>query len=802
MTQCVSEQLAEEQAYRISVRGIVQGVGFRPAVWRMATRLGLRGSVGNDGAGVNIVVCGTEAALEQFFTTLKQNPPRLARIDGISREAAPMVAPDSGFKILPSRGGEIRTGVAADAATCPECLREVLDPFSRRYRYPFTNCTQCGPRLSIVQAIPYDRATTTMRDFAMCRDCAAEYENSADRRFHAQPIACHACGPRVWLERSDGAKIAIDSLTTLDATDAVASLIKRGHIVAIKGLGGFQLACDATNEAAVSRLRRDKRRSRKPFALMARDVDVLARYAVASAAEIELLRSPQAPIVILPAGGARKLAASVAPGISTLGFMLPNTPLHHLMLRRLDTPIVLTSGNLSDEPQCIDNAQARECLHGIAEYFLMHDRPIARRVDDSVVRVVAGAPRILRRARGYAPTAITLPPGFKDAPAVLAMGAELKNTFCLLRDQQAVLSHHMGDLADARTLADYRASVAQYLELFDQHPKLVAIDVHPEYLSSKYGIELARDRGLPLEPIQHHHAHVAACLAEHGRPLDAAPVLGIVLDGLGLGGDGNLWGGEFLLADYRNFKRQGTFKPVPLLGGEQAMREPWRNTYAHILAEMGWNRFAMNFAELELFRFLSAKPRSLLDGMLARHVNSPLASSCGRLFDAVAAATGICRERLQYEAQAAIEFEALADPATLADDSPESAYPFAIPMHKALGIPYIEPLAMWQALLGDLLLGTKAGVISARFHKGLADVIARMAEKLAHGPSGQAEFDTIVLTGGVFQNRILFEHTSRLLAARGFHVLAPRAVPAHDGGLALGQATIAAARAAARAAKA
>ncbi|MBL8482498.1 MAG: carbamoyltransferase HypF [Rhodocyclaceae bacterium] len=800
MNHFASEHVVQETAIRIRVRGTVQGVGFRPAVWRLATDLDLRGWVANDGAGVSIVICGPEQAVEQFFMTLKLNPPRLARISEMVREPAALVTHGTGFRIMPSRHGKVDTGVAADAATCPDCLREVLDPFARRYRYPFTNCTQCGPRLSIVESIPYDRAATTMRGFAMCGDCAAEYQDAADRRFHAQPIACHSCGPHVWLERSDGAPIAIDSLTTLDAADAVATLIKRGHIVAIKGLGGFQFACDATNEAAVARLRRDKRRRRKPLALMLRDIGVVQRYAQPSAAELELLQSVQAPIVLLAAGGPAKVAASVAPGLNTLGCMLPNTPLHHLMMRRLDVPIVLTSGNLSDEPQCIDNDQARERLHGIAEYFLMHDRPIARRVDDSVVRVMAGQPRLLRRARGYAPAPLALPPGFADAPAVLAMGAELKNSFCLLRDAQAVMSHHMGDLADARTQADYRRNVQQYLELFEHQPKVVALDAHPEYLSSKYGLELARENGLPVESIQHHHAHIAACMAENGVAIDAAPVLGIVLDGLGLGGDGSLWGGEFMRADYCEHARLGTFKPVALLGGEQAVHEPWRNTYAHILAQMGWNRFAMNYGELDLFRFLAAKPRSLLDGMLARQVNSPLASSCGRLFDAAAAAAGICRERVHYEAQAAIEFEALADPATLADEGEESAYPFAIPVHKTLGIPYIEPLAMWQALLGDLLLGTPVGVISARFHKGLADVIARMADKLARGQAQGPDIDTVALAGGVFQNRLLFERVSQLLTERGYRVLTPREVPAHDGGLALGQAAIAAARAYARAA--
>lgn len=790
-----------ERAEFIRLRGQVQGVGFRPTVWRLAQRYSLRGWVTNDVEGVSIHVCGMTAGVEEFVRALSREAPPLARVDCIEREPAALLPQDEVFCIKAREASgphlQINTGVVPDAASCPECVKEVFDPFARRYRYPFTNCTHCGPRLSIIEAIPYDRAATTLRAFALCPACATEYHDPQDRRFHAQPIACHACGPRAWLERADGAAIALDTLTTLDAVDATCSLLQRGHIVAIKGLGGFQLACDATNETTVTRLRQLKRRESKPFALMAHDLDVIRRYCAVTEVEQALLRSPVGPVVIMNAEGSVQVAASVAPGVTTLGFMLPNTPLHHLMLRRMNRPIVLTSGNLSDEPQCIDNVEARARLGSIAEYFLMHDRDIARRVDDSLVRVVGGAPRVVRRARGYAPATIPLPPGFGKAPAVLAMGGELKNTFCLLREGQATLSHHMGDLENAATHADYTRSIEQYLQLFEHTPSIIAVDLHPEYLSGKLGRELAEQQSLALAEVQHHHAHIAACMAENGIALDAEPVIGVALDGLGYGADGadgTLWGGEFLLADYRVCKRLGTFKPVAMLGGEQAIHQPWRNTYTHLMTEMGWARFTINYAEVDLHSFLAAQPRRLLDGMLAGGVNSPLASSCGRLFDAAAAAAGVCREQAHYEGQAATEFEALVDERTLTEESDELAYPFAIPRLKTNNLPYVEPLAMWEALLGDLILGTPVPVIAARFHKGLAIVIARMVEKLSRHAGDEEPIMTVALSGGVFQNRVLFEQVVMRLEERGFRVLTHRQVPANDGGLALGQAIIAAAQ--------
>lgn len=785
----------DERAELVRVRGLVQGVGFRPTVWRLARQHRLRGWVGNDGAGVSIHVCGAVDDMDAFIAALGSGAPALARVDRIERESAASLPAQTGFRIVASQANGVRTGVASDAATCEACAEEILDPSARRFRYPFTNCTHCGPRLSIIKSIPYDRASTTMRAFPMCGDCAAEYADPADRRFHAQPIACPRCGPRAWLEHADGAPVAIAALTALDQVDAACTLLQRDHIVAIKGLGGFQLACDAGNEQAVARLRAGKHRERKPFALMARDLEVVRHYCAIDDAEATLLRSPAAPIVILDVAGPERVACNVAPGVATLGFMLPNTPLHHLLLRRMQRPIVLTSGNRSDEPQCIDNEEAKRQLSGMAEYFLLHDRDIARRVDDSVARVINGDACVSRRARGYAPTTLQLPAGFETAPAILAMGGELKNTFALLRDGQVIVSHHIGDLADARTGSDYQRSLEAYLQLFEHAPRIIAIDRHPEYLSSKFGLEFAQRASLTVTRVQHHHAHIAACLADNGVALDAEPVLGVALDGLGYGDDGSLWGGEFLLADYRVAQRLGTFKPVAMLGGEQAVRQPWRNTYAHLMATMGWAEFAMDFSGLELHRFLAGQPRALLDGMLRSGINCPVASSCGRLFDAAAAAVDVCRHHALYEGQAAIEFEALADRATLHDESPESAYPFAIRRLQSNGLPYVEPLPMWRALLGDSLRATPVPVISARFHKGLAMVIARMVEKLSGREDGRNLIHTVALSGGVFQSRILLEQVTMRLQALEFRVLSHRQLPANDSGLALGQASIVAAQA-------
>lgn len=776
------------------MRGLVQGVGFRPAVWRLARSLGLDGWVANNGDGVSIYAYGEAAAIEQFVRLLPGIAPRLARVDRVTRTTAPSpTARLAGFRIEASTTSPVRTGVGPDAATCPECRAESLDGSARRNGYPFTNCTHCGPRFSITAAVPYDRERTTMAPFAMCAECRREFEDPQDRRFHAQPIACPACGPRVALEHGSRRPPApLDA--TMDPIDAACSYIQRGWVVAVKGIGGFQLACDARNEESVRRLRAGKRRERKPFALLARDLEMIGRYCSPSPEEVALLDSAAGPIVIMAAGGPDTLAASVAPGVDTLGFMLASTPLHHLLMRRMDGPIVLTSGNLSDEPQAIANDEAKRRLDGVADAFLVHDREIVQRVDDSVARMMASRPCVLRRARGYAPASIPLPAGFERSPRILAFGGELKNTFCMLRDGQALLSHHIGDLEDAACYADYQRALERYHALFDFQAEVLAADRHPEYLSSKLARERAAREGLELLESQHHHAHLAACMADNGVPLDTPPIIGAALDGLGYGDDGLIWGGEFGRVDYRSFERRATFRPAAMLGGTRAIHEPWRSTYAHLVSSIGWERLIADHRALEICRLFEAKDRATLDAMMGRGLNSPLASSCGRLFDAVAAAVGICRERALYEGQAAIELEAAVDRCALLSQDPGSEYPFDTTRPASGGVLFIEPKPMWEALLEDLDASVAVGVIAARFHRGLARIVSRVIESL-RGPESDASARTVALSGGVFQNKLLLELVRQQLLARGFVVLTHGAVPPNDGGLALGQAVIAAARA-------
>ncbi|MDJ0745039.1 MAG: carbamoyltransferase HypF [Xenococcaceae cyanobacterium MO_167.B27] len=835
-----NSEIAEE----IRVTGTVQGVGFRPTVYRLAKANQLRGEVSNDGQGVLIIVVGDRATIDNFIEQLQQRKPPLARITEIIRRPYQEKRDFVDFTIIKSTNNEIRTEIAPDAATCPTCRAETFDPFSRWYRYPFTNCTHCGPRLSIIKQLPYDRPQTSMAEFVMCPNCQQDYDNPLNRRFHAQPTACHVCGPRAWLERADGKPVTSQMFSMLDDVDAVATLIQRGYIIAIKGLGGFHLACDGTNEEVVAKLRTLKKRPDKPLALMARDIEVIEQYCYMNQAEKELLQSPAAPIVLLKQKNS-PLAPSIAPGHNYLGFMLPYTPLHHLIFKRLNIPIVLTSGNLADEPQCINNEDAKKKLTGIADYFLFHNREIVNRVDDSVVRVLPNfsfgrkpctdtlSMQILRRARGYAPAPINLPAGFENIPPILAMGSELKNTFCLLRDGQAILSQHIGDLENLAAWESYRNTLNLYLGLLEHQPNAVAVDLHPEYLATKQGKELAAANSLPIYSIQHHHAHIAACMVENGLPLDTQPVLGIALDGLGYGEDGTFWGGEFLLADYRSYKRLGTFKPVAMLGGEQAIYQPWRSTYAHLQSAFAEDRtspqpspppsippnpplspllggkteeeffyigedrgitFLHWRGSLDLFEFLRQKPLKLLDQMAEKGINSPLASSCGRLFDAVAAAIGICRESCSYEGQAAIALEALAEQWILNHPEEIAVYSFAVENKEVQGesnLLYLEPRPMWEELLADLQEGISKPAMAAKFHRGLARAIAVMVEKIRSNYT-EASISQVALTGGVFQNQILLLEVSNLLQEMGITVLTHSQVPPNDGGLSLGQVALAA----------
>ncbi|MCU7843150.1 MAG: carbamoyltransferase HypF [Candidatus Thiodiazotropha sp. (ex Monitilora ramsayi)] len=767
-------------AERIRVRGLVQGVGFRPTVWRLARESGLNGEVWNDSQGVEIHISGSPGQIDTFCRRLTEEPPPLSRIDAIERSRVEEFPDTAEFLIRESRSGDIRTGVVPDAAICPACRNEIDDRENRRFGYPFTNCTHCGPRLSIIERIPYDRCNTSMRHFPMCPACRSEYEDPADRRFHAQPNACPVCGPRVWLVDSSGEMLS-DPMSVENPIIEASHMLAAGRILAIKGIGGFHLACDATNAEAVSRLRERKGRYHKPFALMARELSVIRRYCRVSDQEAALLSSSAAPIVLLQRAEHEPLPESVAPAQTSLGFMLPYTPLHHLLLKQWDRPLVMTSGNRIEEPQCIDNQEAAKRLHPLADGLLLNDREIINRVDDSVVRFMGGQPRLLRRARGYAPAPIPLPEGFDHTMSVLALGGELKNTFCLINRGEAILSQHLGDLENLISYQDYLKNLHLYADLYQHRPSCLVSDLHPNYRSTHRAKELAGEEDLPLIQVQHHHAHIASVMAENGWPMSGGKVLGISLDGSGYGGDGTIWGGEILLADYLDFQRLGSLTPIALPGGTQAIRQPWRNAFSHLHSAFGWENVRERWGELEAVQWLDKQPVETLIRMIEGGLNSPLSSSCGRLFDGVAGILGICRESISYEGQAAIELEAAAVAGRLDD---MRGYPLRVDRQ---GEEWrMDPAPLWQAILEDLLSGQTREVIAWRFHLGLASTISQTAIHLAE----RSDIGTIALSGGVFQNKTLFELVQDQLAESGLCVLTHQTIPANDGGLSLGQAVI------------
>lgn len=789
------KQDAPVSGLTIRVRGRVQGVGFRPHVWCIARELGLWGFVLNDGEGVLIHAGGEAARLDEFMRRVRHEKPPLAEISSMEAVDAP-VPQHTGFIIAESGQGAANTEIAPDASCCDACRQEVLDPFSRRYRYAFATCTNCGPRLTVVTGLPYDRPNTTLTSFTLCADCQAEYDNPADRRFHAQTIACYVCGPKAALVRFDGKAVSYEQHSMLDDVDAAMSVIQKGEILAIKAIGGYQLACDATRADAVDSLRARKKRDAKPFALMMRDMDVVRLHCKVSPEEEEALTGSDTPIVLLERRDDCALPDAIAPGLRTLGVMLPSTPMHHLMFRRMTRPVVMTSGNISNDPQIIDDDQAKRLLAPIADYALVHNRPIANRIDDSVVRVISGRARAFRRGRGQAPSVFPLPAGFADSPDVTAYGGDVKSAFGLLKGGELVLSQHQGDLASPLVEDEFSHSLALYGNIYQHRARVLACDAHQGYHSTKLALKDAKASGLPTIAVQHHHAHAASCMLENGRPLAAPQILAIAIDGSGAGTDGTVWGGEFLLCDYERSERLATFKPVALPGGDAAVREPWRNLMAHLLSEMGWAAFSLNFSDLEIYSKLSAKPVQQIEHMIKKQVNSPLASSCGRLFDAVAAALGLCFEGQDHEGDAASRLESIVCTKTLHEEDDMLAYPFTIPKLGGQGIPYIEPLAVWNAILGDLVLNTPAGVIAARFHKGLAKAMSGMAVKLCRRDSEEgARFTTVALTGGCFQNKVLAEETERRLLLEEFDVITHSRIPANDGGLAAGQAVIAAAHA-------
>jgi hydrogenase maturation protein HypF len=727
---------------RARVEGTVQGVGFRPYVYRLAGELGCSGHVFNDARGVVVEVEAGAAEVERFLARLPAEAPPLARVERVLTEPVPATG-SSEFTIVESpAGGEPSALVSPDTATCAECLEELFDPADRRYRYPFVNCTNCGPRFTIVRGVPYDRPLTTMAGFRMCAACQAEYDDPADRRFHAQPNACPVCGPRVRLLGTDAD----------DAALAAAEALRGGAILAVKGIGGYHLACRADDERAVAALRGRKHREDKPFALMAPNL-VAARALVELGTEEEtLLVARERPIVLARRRPDAPVASAVAPRSPDLGVMLPYSPLHHLLLADVGMALVLTSGNVSDEPIAYRDEDAVQRLAGIADGFLVHDRPIQTRTDDSVVRTVAGRPLMLRRSRGYVPAGIDLPVAAQRH--VLACGAELKNTFCLAKGTRAWVGHHIGDLSNYETLRSFTEGIEHFERLFAVAPEVVAHDLHPDYLSTRFALER---EGVDLIGVQHHHAHLAACLAEHGATGRAA---GAIYDGTGYGTDGTVWGGELLRGDLESFERVGTLHPVRLPGGEAAIRQPWRMACAWLVAA-------------------DAVPPATLrsrDGWeqvteLARTgVASPITTSVGRLFDAVAALCGV-RHEVNYEGQAAIELEAACEP------HEEGAYPLGSDL---------DARELIGAVVTDVEHGVEVGVVAARFHNALAAATAEACSRTGEG--------TVVLAGGVFANRRLLERTRALLERGGLRVLVPERLPPGDGGISYGQAAVAAAR--------
>jgi hydrogenase maturation protein HypF len=727
-------ETASVERVRLRVRGVVQGVGFRPFVYRLAHRHGVAGFVLNDADGVVVEAEGAPVDLALFVEAIGAEAPPLAHVTGIESTPRPP-SHEHGFTIVLSRdgGAERTTLVSPDAATCDDCLRELFDPADRRYRYPFVNCTNCGPRFTIVTSVPYDRQRTTMAGFPLCDACRREYEDPADRRFHAEPIACPTCGPSLTLPLEEAVRMLLD-----------------GGIVAVKGLGGYHLACDATDEEAVVRLRARKLREEKPLAVMTATPGELARV---DATEEALLQGVTRPIVLVRRREGASVAPSVCQGSPWLGLMLPYTPLHHLLCHDAGRPLVMTSGNRSDEPIAIDDEDARLRLGGIADAFLSHDRPIHRRCEDSVVRVSFP----IRRSRGHAPGAIRLPVPAREP--LVAAGAELKSTFCVARGADAFLSPHLGDLDSEAAHRAFRTDLALYLEMLGAVPAAIACDLHPEYLATKW----AHEQGLPLVPVQHHHAHAAACLAEHGETGEA---LAVVLDGTGLGSDGTLWGGELLRFDLTSFARLAHLEPVPLPGGEAAIREPWRMAAAYLeRAERPVPIEQGPFGQWPLVR------ESL-------KVNAPLSSGAGRLFDAVAALLGV-RERISYEGQAAIELE------RLAAETPAAPYVCAVDAGIVRGSDLVA------AAFDDVAMGRPRAEVAAAFHEGIAAAFATACA--AAGAPG-----TVVLSGGTFQNLRLLGSLRKRLEHEGFRVLSHRLVPPNDGGVSYGQAAVAAATLGAR----
>ncbi|WP_460768655.1 carbamoyltransferase HypF [Nocardiopsis nanhaiensis] len=752
--------MVEPMRVRVRVTGVVQGVGFRPFVHSLAERLGLAGFVGNDAEGVFIEVEGVEARVDVFLLALRGEAPPLAAVESVTSDEIPATG-ESGFVIRESAaGGSRSTLIAADSATCGDCLLELSDPGDRRHGYAFVNCTNCGPRFTIVTGIPYDRPFTTMAGFVMCERCAEEYEDPADRRFHAQPVCCPECGPQLRLVGKSGGGIPGDPIVQ------GAQLLGEGRILAVKGLGGYHLAADATDGRACAELRTRKHREDKPFAVMVPDLGAARRLCEVDGAAERVLTGRRRPIVLVPRRHGARVAEAVAPGNRELGLMLPYTPVHELLLRAVGRPLVLTSGNVSDEPIAFEDGDAFERLAPIVDAVLTHDRPIHVRTDDSVVRPGAGTEELIRRSRGYVPEPVAVP--WTWPRAVLACGAEQKNTFCLAKGERAFLSHHIGDLENLETLRSYTEGIDHFKALFEIAPAVVAHDLHPDYLSTKH----ARSLDGPRVGVQHHHAHIAACLADNRT---GEPVIGVAFDGTGFGTDGTIWGGEFLLADLVDSERAGFLDPVPMPGGAAAIRYPWRMAAAHLDHAFG----GAPPEDVDVRR-RNEREWDTVVTIARKGLHAPTTSSAGRLFDAVAAIAGV-RDSANYEGQAAIELEQAADPGE------RRAYPVTVRDGEPLGV---ETGELVRAVVGDLRAGVDSALVSARFHNGLADATVR-ACVLLRERSGRT---AVALSGGVFANLLLQARTVEGLREQGFRVLTHARVPCNDGGISLGQAAVAGAR--------
>ncbi len=752
---------------RISARGVVQGVGFRPFVYQLATKYGLKGWVCNTSEDVKIEVQGESKDLQNFIVELRGNAPPLAQIENI---AVTYHSP-ADYKRFEIRRSIAEKGkyqlVSPDIATCRACLGEIFDAEDRRYRYPFTNCTNCGPRFTIIEDIPYDRPKSTMRSFKMCPQCQAEYDDPLNRRFHAQPNACPECGPHLEIRDNKGKRVAES-----DVIAAASQLLKEGRILAIKGLGGFLLACDATNEETVQLLRHRKRRPFKPFAVMVADIDEARRHCAISEQEEKLLLSPQSPIVLLQWKPESTVCQAVAPNLKYLGMMLPYTPLHHILLRQVSRPLIMTSGNLSEEPIAKDNDEALRRLLDIADYFVMHNRDIYVRYDDSVTVVEKDEVQIMRRARGYAPFPIHL--NFKTKQ-VLACGPELKNTFCLTRDNYAFVSQHIGDLENMETMEHFEDTMALYKKLFRIEPEVIAYDLHPEYLATKYALGLKLP-GIKLVPVQHHHAHIVSCMADNQVE---TPVIGVSFDGTGYGSDGHIWGGEFLVADFKGFKRAGHLEYLPLSGGEAAIKKPRRITIGYLFKLLGEDPL---YSALPFLKQADPAEIEIIKHQVQTGLNSPLTSSMGRLFDAVSALIGL-RGEIDYEGQAAVELEMRAYDCN--SKAGNDSYPYSAVAQD--GVHIVQLGELFSALIEEMGGNASTAVISAKFHNTVAQMVCDVCQQI----SQITHIHHVALSGGVFQNRLLSRKVISLLTSAGFSVLTHKQVPCNDGGVSLGQAVIA-----------